>query len=107
MFLLGSSFSPADLTTAGERGEPVAPGPDSRNPGRSFIIEQAQGEHGRRFGLSLAALTDRATRGKLPNGPIVFWNTHNSVDLAAQAPRPPDGSDLPQRFRAFLEAPVD
>jgi D-cysteine desulfhydrase len=55
----------------------------------------------------LAALRDRATRGKLPNGPIVFWNTHNSVDVGAQAPRPPDGSNLPLRFRAFVEAPLD
>ena len=43
----------------------------------------------------LAALMDRATRSKLPNGPIVFWNTHNSVDLAARAPRPPDRSQRP------------
>jgi D-cysteine desulfhydrase len=55
----------------------------------------------------LAALMDRAARDGLPTGPIVFWNTHNSVDLAARAPRPPDGSSVPRNFRAFLDATVD
>jgi hypothetical protein len=35
---------------------------------------------------------------------VLFWNTYNSVDVEARAPRPLDPANLPARFRRILEA---
>ncbi len=53
-------------------------------------------------GKCLAALRERAARGALPDGPLLFWNTYNGVDVAAHAPAPLDPAALPPRFRRFL-----
>ncbi|MEE9608997.1 MAG: pyridoxal-phosphate dependent enzyme [Myxococcota bacterium] len=55
-------------------------------------------------GKCLAEIRERARRGLLPKGPILFWNTHNGVDVAARAPRPPAPEALPPRFRRFVRA---
>ncbi len=47
---------------------------------------------------------ERARSGELPDAPVLFWNTYNSVDLAAGTPRPIDPALLPPRFRRVLEA---
>ncbi len=54
---------------------------------------------------SLAEILERARSGELPDAPVLFWNTFNSVDLAAGTPRPIDPALLPPRFRRVLEAP--
>jgi hypothetical protein len=53
-------------------------------------------------GKCFAAIRERAGRGALPDGPVLFWNTYNGVDVAARAPRPLDPAALPRRFRPFL-----
>jgi D-cysteine desulfhydrase len=53
----------------------------------------------------LAEIRHRARSGTLP-GPVLFWNTHNGVDLAARAPRALDAGTLPPRFRRFVEKPA-
>jgi D-cysteine desulfhydrase len=45
----------------------------------------------------LAELLARAREGRLAQGPVLFWNTFNAVDVAARAPRPPAAA-LPARF---------
>ncbi len=57
-------------------------------------------------GKCLAALRERAGRGALPAGPLLFWNTYNGVDIAARAPAPLDPAALPPRFRRFLAREV-
>lgn len=54
-------------------------------------------------GKCLAALHQRVREGRLPEGPVLFWNTYNAVDVAARAPRPLDPAALPPRFRRFLD----
>jgi D-cysteine desulfhydrase len=66
----------------------------------------AAAEHGIQLettytGKCLAAL--RNSRAELPEGPILFWNTFNSVDVAACAPTEPTPEALPQRIRQLLE----
>ncbi len=53
----------------------------------------------------LAEIRERAHAGSL-RGPVLFWNTHNGVDLAARAPRALDAGALPRRFRGFVERPA-
>jgi D-cysteine desulfhydrase len=53
----------------------------------------------------LAEIRQRAHTGTL-QGPVLFWNTHNGVDLAARAPRALDAAALPPRFRRFVEGPA-
>jgi len=56
-------------------------------------------------GKCLAAIMARAAAGTLENGPVLFWNTYNSVDPRPGAPRPLDLELLPRAFRRLLEAP--
>jgi D-cysteine desulfhydrase len=59
-------------------------------------------------GKCLAALIERTRRGNPPRGPILFWNTFNSVDVEKNAPAPLDPSALPGSLRRFLaQPPVD
>jgi D-cysteine desulfhydrase len=53
-------------------------------------------------GKCLAAIRERARRGALPRGPILFWNSYNAVDAASGAPGPLDPATLPPRFRRLL-----
>jgi len=53
-------------------------------------------------GKCVAAIRGRAASGALPDGPLLFWNTYNGVDVEALAPRPLDPAALPARFREFL-----
>jgi D-cysteine desulfhydrase len=55
-------------------------------------------------GKCLAALCERARRGALAPGPVLFWNTYNAVDVAARAPAPLDPASLPPRFRRLLDS---
>ena len=54
-------------------------------------------------GKCLAEIRDRAGRGALDEGPILFWNTFSSVDLQQHTPRPPDPARLPRRLRRLFE----
>jgi D-cysteine desulfhydrase len=56
-------------------------------------------------GKCLAAILERARRGELPSGPLLFWNTYNGVDVEARAPQPLDPEALPPRLRRFLREP--
>jgi D-cysteine desulfhydrase len=51
----------------------------------------------------LAELRARATRGELPPGPVLFWNTFNAVDVKACAPQPGDPRRLPASLRRLFE----
>jgi len=50
-------------------------------------------------GKCLAALRARAAAGELGQEPVLFWNTHNAVDAAANAPVLPDPRRLPPALR--------
>jgi len=54
-------------------------------------------------GKTLAALRERVSRRGWPERPLLFWNTYNSVDAEARAPRPLDPEQLPALFRRFVE----
>jgi len=51
-----------------------------------------------------AALLERARAGALADGPVLFWNTFNAVDVAAAAPRLASEADLPASLRGLLAA---
>ncbi len=53
-------------------------------------------------GKCLAAILERARRGALPDGPVLFWNTFNGVDVRAGAPHAPGLDQLPRRIRRVL-----
>jgi D-cysteine desulfhydrase len=55
-------------------------------------------------GKCLAALRARAARGTLREGPVLFWNTFNAVDVASRAPRRASEADLPGPIRRLLGA---
>jgi D-cysteine desulfhydrase len=52
-------------------------------------------------GKCLAEVRARAAAGTL-NGPALFWNTYNAVDVDASAPRPHDPARLPAPLRRRL-----
>jgi D-cysteine desulfhydrase len=54
-------------------------------------------------GKCLAEIRDRARRGALGEGPILFWNTFSSVDPKRRAPHPLDPARLPGRLRKLFE----
>jgi D-cysteine desulfhydrase len=54
-------------------------------------------------GKCLAEIRDRAGRGALGEGPILFWNTYNSVDVKERAPHPSDPAELPASLRRLFE----
>jgi len=51
---------------------------------------------------TLAAIRERAARRELGAGPILFWNTYNTVDVASAAPRAASEADLPASVRRAL-----
>jgi D-cysteine desulfhydrase len=51
---------------------------------------------------ALAEVLRRARAGELPRGPVLFWNTFNSIDVASGAP-PFRPERLPARLRAIAE----
>ncbi|MBW2313627.1 MAG: pyridoxal-phosphate dependent enzyme [Deltaproteobacteria bacterium] len=53
-------------------------------------------------GKALAALRDAAQRGIL-DGPTLFWNTFNGVDVAAALAPLPEPSQLPAAFQRFFD----
>jgi D-cysteine desulfhydrase len=54
-------------------------------------------------GKCLAEIRERAGRGALGGGPVLFWNTFNSVDVKRRTPRPSDPAELPRSLRQLLE----
>jgi D-cysteine desulfhydrase len=50
-------------------------------------------------GKCMAAILSRAAAGTLPSGPVLFWNTFDSVDPRPGAPRPLDPARLPPELR--------
>jgi D-cysteine desulfhydrase len=50
----------------------------------------------------LAAILARARAHTLEEGPVLFWNTFNGVDVKARAPGPLDPAGLPPAFRRIL-----
>ncbi|MEN8184897.1 MAG: pyridoxal-phosphate dependent enzyme, partial [Myxococcota bacterium] len=61
-------------------------------------------------GKCLAEILEREGRGSLAEGPILFWNTHNAVDVSRTAPYPASVERLPRSIARLLavdaEAPV-
>jgi len=53
-------------------------------------------------GKALAALRARMALGARGAGPVLFWNTYNSVDVASAAPCALDESELPPGIRKAL-----
>jgi D-cysteine desulfhydrase len=56
-------------------------------------------------GKCMAAILARAASGTLASGPVLFWNTYNSVDPRPGASHPLDPARLPRAFRRLLESP--
>jgi len=54
-------------------------------------------------GKCLAEIRDRAGRGALDRGPILFWNTFSSVDVKQRAPRPSRPEELPGSLQRLFE----
>jgi len=56
----------------------------------------------------LAALLERVRAGALADGPVLFWNTFNAVDVDAAVPRRASEAELPAPLRRVLatEAPA-
>ena len=84
----------------------LGPGYGAPTPAASEAVELAV-----RAGLSLdmtyagkclAAIVKRARRAELGNGPILFWNTYNAVDVALGAPRRARLEELPRAIRRAL-----
>jgi D-cysteine desulfhydrase len=66
-------------------------------------------EHGIRLdptytGKCLAGLRERARRGALAAGPVLFWNTLSSVDVAATAPVDPTQVVIPKPLARIVRA---
>jgi len=81
----------------------VGPGYGSPTPAAQAAVDAAR-ESGLALettytGKCLAALHTRAAKGELGPEPVLFWNTHNAVDAAANAPVPPDPRRLPPALR--------
>ena len=53
-------------------------------------------------GKALAGLRDAARRGIL-DGPTLFWNTYNAVDVAAALAPLPEPTALPAPFQRFFD----
>ena len=53
-------------------------------------------------GKCLAEIRERARRGTLGEGLILFWNTFSSVDVKQRAPHSPDAAALPGRLRQLF-----
>jgi len=53
-------------------------------------------------GKCLAEIRERARRGTLGEGPILFWNTFSSIDVKQRAPHSPDAAALPGRLRQLF-----
>jgi len=98
----GIAISPADFDLLRDQ---LGPGYGAPTPaGREAVADAAH--CGLQLettytGKTLAAL--RARRGQWPTGPILFWNTYNSIDVAVGTPRPLDPELLPPRLRRVLD----
>ena len=55
-------------------------------------------------GKCLAEIRARADDGLLPPGPVLFWNTFNAIDAAANAPGPLDAENLPESIQNLLDS---
>lgn len=53
-------------------------------------------------GKCLSAILNRARRQELGDGPILFWNTYNAVDIASAAPHRIGPEQLPRSIRRVL-----
>ncbi len=51
----------------------------------------------------LAALWEDVRQGVAPDGPIVFWNTFNDIDVAGAAPGDPTTATLPPRIQELID----
>ena len=95
---------PGTFGTAAAQRRAPAPGlAREARPRRSEAPARARGLRGRHPPARTRLRC--AHSGELPHAPVLFWNTYNSVDLAAGTPRPIDPALLPPRFRRVLEAP--
>ncbi len=56
-------------------------------------------------GKCVAEIRTRAAEASLPAAPILFWNTYNGVDAAAEAPLPLDPGRLPDSIKALIATP--
>ncbi len=57
-------------------------------------------------GKCLAAMLDATGSRTYRHGPILFWNTYSSVNLANQFPTLPDFHELPRAFHRFFAGPT-
>ncbi len=57
-------------------------------------------------GKCLGEVLERSGRGELRGGRVLFWNTHNGIDVEAGAPRPPTAEALPPAIKRRLAADV-
>jgi D-cysteine desulfhydrase len=99
------AIAPRDFELVADQ---VGPGYGSPTPAGREAVAVAAGElplETTYTGKCLAAILQRAREGRLPRGPVVFWNTYNSVDVEALAPRPLDPRALPPPFLRLLERP--
>jgi D-cysteine desulfhydrase len=83
----------------------VGPGYGAETAGAREALEAAAGRGLRLDGTytakCMAEVIARARRGALARGPVLFWNTYSSVDLAASVPRPATTESLPRALRRF------
>ena len=57
-------------------------------------------------GKCLGEVLERSGRGELRGGRVLFWNTHNGIDVEAGAPRRPKAEALPPAIKRRLAADV-
>ena len=69
-------------------------------PDLAFAAQRAETTY---TGKCLAEIRERAGRGALGEGPILFWNTFSSVDVKQSAPRSSDAAELPRSLRQLFE----
>jgi D-cysteine desulfhydrase len=76
-------------------GSPTAEGQDAVAAAAALGIRL----DGTYTGKALAAIRARGADGRRREGPVLFWDTYNGVDVAATAPCPVTESDLPAGIR--------
>lgn len=55
----------------------------------------------------LAALIDAVKHPRYRDAPVLFWNTYNSLDIAARLAPLPDYHELPTAFHRFFTGPLE
>ena len=70
-------------------------------------LEEATAEHGLQLettytGKCLSALIDHVQSLRLPRGPVLYWNTYNSIDHSKDA-QEVDYRELPPEFHQFFQ----